>query len=77
MNCKLKLHSKGFYQQILGAVTVLKFLQKLALAQGNNGVGRDMYWVLALVRLYENFLAKLLYWHWDTEKKENKQRYKI
>ena len=27
MNCKLKLHSKGFYQQILGAVTVLKFLQ--------------------------------------------------
>ena len=28
MNCKLKLHSKGFYQQILGAVTVLKFLQK-------------------------------------------------
>ena len=31
MNCKLKLHSKGFYQQILGAVTVLKFLQKLAL----------------------------------------------
>ena len=31
MNCKLKLHSKGFYQQILGAATVLKFLQKLAL----------------------------------------------
>ena len=31
MNFKLKLHSKGFYQQILGAVTVLKFLQKLAL----------------------------------------------
>ena len=31
MNCKLKLHSKGFYQQILGAVTVLKFLVKLAL----------------------------------------------
>ena len=31
MNCKLKLHSKGFYQQIFGAVTVLKFLQKLAL----------------------------------------------
>ena len=31
MNCKLKLHSKGFYQQILGAVTVLKFLQRLAL----------------------------------------------
>ena len=31
MNCKLKLHSKRFYQQILGAVTVLKFLQKLAL----------------------------------------------
>ena len=31
MNCKLKLHSKGFYQQILGVVTVLKFLQKLAL----------------------------------------------
>ena len=31
MNCKLKLHSKGFYQQILGAVTVLKFLQELAL----------------------------------------------
>ena len=31
MNSKLKLHSKGFYQQILGAVTVLKFLQKLAL----------------------------------------------
>ena len=27
----LKLHSKGFYYQILGAVTVLKFLQKLAL----------------------------------------------
>ena len=27
MNCKLKVHSKGFYQQILGAVTVLKFLQ--------------------------------------------------
>ena len=31
MNCKLKLHSKGFYQQILGVITVLKFLQKLAL----------------------------------------------
>ena len=31
MNCKLKLHSKGFYYQILGAVTVLKFLQTLAL----------------------------------------------
>ena len=31
MNCKLKLHIKGFYQHILGAVTVLKFLQKLAL----------------------------------------------
>ena len=31
MNCKLKLHSKGFYQRILGAVTVLKFLQKLVL----------------------------------------------
>ena len=31
MNCKLKLHSKGFYQQILGAATVLKFLQKLSL----------------------------------------------
>ena len=31
MNCKLKLRSKGFYQQILGALTVLKFLQKLAL----------------------------------------------
>ena len=27
----LKLHSKGFYQQILGVITVLKFLQKLAL----------------------------------------------
>ena len=31
MNCKLKLHSKGYYQHILEAVTVLKFLQKLAL----------------------------------------------
>ena len=31
MNCKLKLHSKGFYYQILGAVTVLRFLQTLAL----------------------------------------------
>ena len=31
MNCKLKLHSKGFYLQVLGAVTVLKFLQTLAL----------------------------------------------
>ena len=31
MDCKLKLHSKGFYQQILWAVIVLKFLQKLAL----------------------------------------------
>ena len=30
-NFKLKLHSKGFYQQIFGAVTALKFLQKLAL----------------------------------------------
>ena len=30
MICKLKLHSKGFYYQILGAVTVLKFLQTLA-----------------------------------------------
>ena len=27
----IKLHSKGYYQQILEAVTVLKFLQKLAL----------------------------------------------
>ena len=25
VNCKLKLHRKGFYYQILGAVTVLKF----------------------------------------------------
>ena len=31
MNCKLKLHSKGFYWQIFGALTVLQFLQKLAL----------------------------------------------
>ena len=31
MNCKLKLHSKGFYYKILEAVTVLKFLQTLAL----------------------------------------------
>ena len=32
MNCKLTLHSKGFlYYQIFGAVTVLKFLQTLAL----------------------------------------------
>ena len=31
MNCKLKLHSKVFYKQILGAVTMLKFLQKLVL----------------------------------------------
>ena len=30
MNCKLKLHSKGFYCQILGVVTVLNFLQTLA-----------------------------------------------
>ena len=30
MNCKLKLHSKEFYYQILGAVIVLKFLQTLA-----------------------------------------------
>ena len=29
MNCKLKLHSKGFYYQILGAVAVLKILQTL------------------------------------------------
>ena len=27
MNCKLKLHSKGFYYQIVGAVMLLKFLQ--------------------------------------------------
>ena len=33
MNCKLdyKLHSKGFYCQIFGAVALLKFLQTLAL----------------------------------------------
>ena len=31
MNCKLKLHSKRFYWQILGAVTGLKFVQMLAL----------------------------------------------
>ena len=32
MNYKLKLHNKGFlYRQILGAVTVLKFLQTLVL----------------------------------------------
>ena len=31
MNCKLKLHSKGFYKQILGEVTLLKFPQTLAL----------------------------------------------
>ena len=31
MNCKLKLHSKGFYQQIWVAATVIKFLEKLAL----------------------------------------------
>ena len=30
MNCKLKLHSKGFCYQIVGAVTVLKFLHTLA-----------------------------------------------
>ena len=28
---KLKVHSKGFYQQILRAVTVLKFRQMFAL----------------------------------------------
>ena len=31
MNCKIKLHSKGFYKQIFWAVPVLKFLQTLAL----------------------------------------------
>ena len=31
MNQKLELHSKGFYQQILVVITVLKFLQMLAL----------------------------------------------
>ena len=31
MNCKLKLHSKKFYYQTLGAVTVLKFLKTVAL----------------------------------------------
>ena len=31
VNCKLKLHSKGFYEQILGGVTVLKFFQTFAL----------------------------------------------
>ena len=31
MNCKVKLNNKGFYGQILGAVTMLKFLQTLAL----------------------------------------------
>ena len=31
MNYEAKIHSKGFYYQILGAVTVLKFLQALAL----------------------------------------------
>ena len=31
INCKLKLHSKGSYRQILGAITVLKFFQRLAL----------------------------------------------
>ena len=31
MNCKLKLHSKKFYHQTLGAVTVFKFLKTLAL----------------------------------------------
>ena len=31
MNRKLKLHSKGFYQQILATVTMLKLLHKLAL----------------------------------------------
>ena len=31
MNCILKLHSIGFYQQILVAVIVLKFLQMLVL----------------------------------------------
>ena len=30
MNCKLKLHSKGLYWQIFGAVPVLNFLQTLA-----------------------------------------------
>ena len=31
MNCILKLHSIGFYQQILVAIIVLKFLQMLVL----------------------------------------------
>ena len=31
MNCKLKLHSKGFYYKIWGAITLLKFLQTLVL----------------------------------------------
>ena len=31
MNCKLKVLSKGFYEQILGAIPELKFLQMLAL----------------------------------------------
>ena len=32
MNCELKLYSQRFYKQILGAATVLKFHQTLALA---------------------------------------------
>ena len=31
MNCKLKLQNKGFSEQVFGTVTVLKFLQTLAL----------------------------------------------
>ena len=31
MNCKLKPHSKGLNQPIFGAITLLKFLQTLAL----------------------------------------------
>ena len=31
MNYEVKIHSKGFYYQILGALTVLKFLRTLAL----------------------------------------------
>ena len=30
-NCKLKLHSKGLYQQLMSAASVLKYVQSLAL----------------------------------------------
>ena len=59
MACKLKLHSKEFYLQILVAITVLKFLQMLAL---------DFPYICLFICLHMSIYLSLRNFSWQEEK---------